>query len=94
MKRGIMDMTKGNTIKQLLLFAVPMLIGNVFQQLYNLADSAIKSSWMCCLTYVYFVCYDIFNFINIVHTIISYKENRPCFCQDGPSQFTTLLYDD
>ena len=35
------DMTTGNTTKLLLEFAVPMLIGNIFQQLYNLADSAI-----------------------------------------------------
>ena len=34
-------MTKGNTTKLLLSFSVPMLIGNIFQQLYNLADAAI-----------------------------------------------------
>lgn len=34
-------MTKGNTTKLLLEFSVPMLVGNIFQQLYNLADSAI-----------------------------------------------------
>lgn len=46
MKRGIMDMTKGNTIKQLLLFAVPMLIGNVFQQLYNMVDSIVVGKYV------------------------------------------------
>ena len=35
------DMTKGNELKLLLKFAVPMLIGNIFQQLYNMADSII-----------------------------------------------------
>ena len=34
-------MTKGNTTKLLIAFSVPMLVGNIFQQLYNLADSAI-----------------------------------------------------
>ena len=34
-------MTQGNTVKLLLKFSVPMLIGNIFQQLYNLADSVI-----------------------------------------------------
>ena len=34
-------MTQGNTVHLLLTFSVPMLIGNIFQQLYNLADSVI-----------------------------------------------------
>ena len=37
----VRDMTKGNTVKLLLEFSLPMLVGNIFQQLYNLADSAI-----------------------------------------------------
>ena len=37
----VRDMTKGNTTKLLLEFSIPMLVGNIFQQLYNLADSAI-----------------------------------------------------
>ena len=37
----VRDMTKGNTVKLLLVFSLPMLIGNIFQQLYNVADSAI-----------------------------------------------------
>lgn len=36
-----MNMTEGNTIRLLLIFSVPMLIGNLFQQVYNLADSII-----------------------------------------------------
>jgi len=35
------DFTKGSISKQLIAFAVPMLIGNLFQQLYNLADALI-----------------------------------------------------
>lgn len=34
----IQDMTRGNALKLILLFALPILIGNVFQQLYQLAD--------------------------------------------------------
>lgn len=37
----ITDMTKGNPLKHILLFSVPLLIGNIFQQLYNLADIVI-----------------------------------------------------
>ena len=41
MKSNIMNMTQGSAVKLLLTFSVPMLIGNIFQQLYNLADSVI-----------------------------------------------------
>ena len=37
----INDMTKGAPLKLLLLFSVPLLIGNIFQQLYNIADIVI-----------------------------------------------------
>ena len=37
----IKDLTKGPPIKLILLFSIPLLIGNVFQQLYNLADIVI-----------------------------------------------------
>ena len=36
-----LDMTNGAPTRLLLRFALPMLIGNIFQQLYNLADSVI-----------------------------------------------------
>lgn len=35
------DMTKGNPLKLILSFAIPLLIGNFFQQLYNMADTFI-----------------------------------------------------
>lgn len=41
MKNSTMDMTEGNTLKLIGSFAVPMLIGNVFQQVYNFTDSII-----------------------------------------------------
>jgi putative MATE family efflux protein len=42
----IRDMTKGNTTKLLLEFAIPMLIGNIFQQVYNIVDSAIVGKFI------------------------------------------------
>jgi len=35
------DMTKGSPIKLLLQFSIPMLIGNIFQQFYNMVDSIV-----------------------------------------------------
>lgn len=35
------NMTEGNTVKLLIAFSIPMLIGNLFQQLYNLVDSIV-----------------------------------------------------
>lgn len=41
MKTRILNMTEGNPTKLLLQFSIPMLIGNLFQQLYNLVDSIV-----------------------------------------------------
>ncbi len=41
MKSRTTNMTEGSAVKLILAFCVPMLIGNIFQQLYNLADSVI-----------------------------------------------------
>ena len=35
------DMTKGHPLAVILKFTLPLLIGNVFQQLYNMADTII-----------------------------------------------------
>ena len=35
------DMTKGNPLTLIAKFAIPLFLGNIFQQLYNMADSAI-----------------------------------------------------
>ena len=35
------DMTKGNEASQIVRFALPLLAGNLLQQLYNVADTAI-----------------------------------------------------
>lgn len=41
MKTNVRDMTTGSPVKHILIFALPTLIGNIFQQVYNLADSMI-----------------------------------------------------
>lgn len=40
------DMTKGSSAKLILKFSVPMLIGNIFQQLYNIIDSVIVGKFV------------------------------------------------
>jgi len=40
------DLTKGNETKLLILFALPMLVGNVFQQLYNMVDSWVVGRYV------------------------------------------------
>lgn len=35
------DMTKGSPLRLIVSFAVPMLIGNIFQQIYNFVDAAV-----------------------------------------------------
>ena len=35
------DMTKGNPLKIFIFFSIPLLIGNVFQQLYSMVDTII-----------------------------------------------------
>ena len=41
MKSEIKNMTEGKPLKLIALFAIPMLVGNLFQQIYNIADSII-----------------------------------------------------
>ena len=42
----ISDMTKGNPLKLIISFSVPMLIGNIFQQVYNFVDAAIVGKFV------------------------------------------------
>ena len=35
------DMTKGSPVKLILLFSIPLLIGNIFQQFYSMVDTII-----------------------------------------------------
>lgn len=40
------DLTTGNETKQIVIFAFPMVLGSVFQQLYNMADSVIVGKFV------------------------------------------------
>lgn len=40
------DMTSGNIAKQVLLFALPLMLGNVFQMLYNTVDSIVVGQFV------------------------------------------------
>ena len=40
------DLTVGNESKLILNFALPMLLGNVFQQLYNVVDSIVVGQFL------------------------------------------------
>ena len=42
----VRDMTTGNSAKQILKFSLPLLIGTVFQQFYNMVDSIIVGKFL------------------------------------------------
>ena len=41
MSAQVRDMTKGSPAKLILLFAVPLMLGNIFQQLYTMVDTIV-----------------------------------------------------
>ena len=40
-KAHVLNMSEGNPVKLLLTFSVPLFLGNLLQQFYNLADTSI-----------------------------------------------------
>ncbi|NLG05073.1 MAG: MATE family efflux transporter [Clostridia bacterium] len=42
----VQDMTKGNEMSLLIRFSIPMVIGNIFQQFYNMVDSIIVGKYV------------------------------------------------
>ena len=40
-KTTSIDMTEGNAYRLIISFTLPLLLGNVFQQLYNMVDSIV-----------------------------------------------------
>ena len=40
------DMTSGSIIKQIILFSLPLMLGNVFQMLYNTVDSVVVGNYV------------------------------------------------
>lgn len=43
---NVVDMTKGNVTKHLLKFTIPLLIGNLVQQFYNIVDSIVVGKYV------------------------------------------------
>ena len=42
----VKDLTKGNPLKLILFFSLPMIVGNLFQQFYNMADSIVVGQFL------------------------------------------------
>ena len=40
------DLTKGSVTKSMLLFAIPMILGDLLQQCYNIADTLIVGRYL------------------------------------------------
>ena len=45
-KRADVDMTVGSIFRHILMFALPLLIGNLFQQLYNMVDTWVVGNFV------------------------------------------------
>ena len=45
-KSKSMDMTEGSIVKLLIAFSIPLLVGNIFQQLYNTVDSLVVGNFV------------------------------------------------
>ena len=45
-KSRSMDMTEGSIVKLLITFSIPLLMGNIFQQLYNTVDSLVVGNFV------------------------------------------------
>ncbi len=43
---GMVDMTVGSPLRHILKFSIPLLIGNIFQQAYNLVDSVVVGNFV------------------------------------------------
>lgn len=44
--RRDVDMTQGSIVRHIILFALPLLVGNIFQQLYNTVDSWVVGNYV------------------------------------------------
>ena len=45
-KSTVRDMTDGSIIKQIILFSLPLMLGNVFQMLYNTVESIVVGNFV------------------------------------------------
>ena len=40
-KKGTMDLTEGSSFKKIIVFSIPLIIGNIFQLFYSWADAIV-----------------------------------------------------
>ena len=45
-RRSDMDMTSGPIVRQIITFALPLLFGSLFQQLYNTVDTWVVGNFV------------------------------------------------
>lgn len=45
-RRKDVDMTEGNIVNHIIMFALPLLVGNIFQQLYNTVDTWVVGNYV------------------------------------------------
>ena len=45
-RRTDVDMTEGNITRHIIVFAIPLLLGNIFQQLYNMVDTWVVGNFV------------------------------------------------
>ena len=45
-RKATKDMTSGNPLQLIASFALPLLLGNIFQQMYNLVDTIIVGKFL------------------------------------------------
>ena len=45
-KKKDVDMTEGSIVRHIILFAVPLLLGNIFQQMYNMVDTWVVGNFV------------------------------------------------
>ena len=44
-RRYEIDMSKGSILKNMILFAIPLMLSNILQLLYNAADTIVVGQW-------------------------------------------------
>ena len=45
-KTTVRDMTEGSIVRQVTLFALPLMLGNLLQQMYNIADTWVVGRFL------------------------------------------------
>ena len=67
------QLTKGHITKSLLFFSLPMILGNLLQQFYNIADTFIVGQYLGSHGSSWIIIYD-YDFFNIYHFRLMYGE--------------------